>query len=283
MLPGLVQRVPGAVALGMSDPDAEIVPDPTAGEKVAEFVGGRVVVQIIADPHRLDLRMSHHAAVNVAEEIDPGVGIVFPAVLAVEDDADQRRPMAGVAAGRAADGFQLADEIIDRLLRRIALIVEADLVAHGVVAEDDLQRASLLLHAPRAVEHLGIAQVAVAVARDPAVGRTGKNLLVRADPLNTGLGDYGDDLLADGAFRGPHAARLLSEEFFVRFDPPADLFPRVLGVTFQVRRQGDVGHRPTRQTLVAQQRQDGVIERRGGQLHLSPLHKLPVQRHDLAE
>ena len=227
--------------------------------------------------------MLHHPAIDAAEEIDAGVGIVFPAVLAVENDAHQRGPVAGVAAGGVADGLQLADEIVHRLLRRVALVVEADLVAHGVVAEDDLQRLALLFHAPRAVEHLGIAEVAVAVARDPAVGRAGEDLLVGADPLDAGLGDGRDDALADRAFRGPHAPRLLPEQLFVELDRPAEMLAGVFGVAFEVLGQHHVGHRPPRQPLVPQQRQDRMVEGRGRQLHLPALQQLAVQRHHLPE
>ena len=41
----LEQQVPGPVALGMADPDAEIVADPTAGEQVADLVGGRMLAR----------------------------------------------------------------------------------------------------------------------------------------------------------------------------------------------------------------------------------------------
>ena len=129
------------------------------------------------------------AAIHAPQKVDARVGIVFPAVLAVEDDANQRGPVAGVAAGGVADGLELADEVAHGVLGRVALVVEADLVAHGVVAEDDLQRLALLFHAPGTVEHLRIAEIAVAVARHPAVGRTGEDFFVGADPLNAGVGD----------------------------------------------------------------------------------------------
>ncbi len=109
--------------------------------------------------------------------------------------------------------FELAEEVVDGLLGRHALIVEADLIAHGVIAKDDLQRLPLLLDAPRSIEHLGIAQKALAIARDPAVGRAGENLLVGGDPFDAGRGDRRDDRLADRTFRRPHAARLLAEQF----------------------------------------------------------------------
>ena len=94
-----------------------------------------------------------------------------------------------LAGGGAADGLELADEIVDGLLGLVALIVEADLVAHGMIAEDHLQLLPVLFDAPRPVEHLGIADEALPVARDPAVGRAGENLLVGGDPLDAGLGD----------------------------------------------------------------------------------------------
>ncbi len=88
--------------------------------------------------------MLHDAAIEAAKELDAGVGIVFPAVFAVENDAHQGGPAAGVALGGGADGLDAADKIGHRLFRRVAIVVEADLVAHGVVAEDDLQRLALL-------------------------------------------------------------------------------------------------------------------------------------------
>ncbi len=172
--------------------------------------------------------------VERAEEINAAVRIVFPAVLAVEDNAHQRRPVAGIAAGCSADGLQLADEIVGRVLRLVALVVEADLVAHGVVAEDDLQALPLLFHAPGAIEHLGIAQEAVAVSRNPALGRAGKNFLVRGNPFNAGGRNGRNDLLADRAFRGPHAARLGAEHLLVKGHGQLDLRLGVFAVAFQM-------------------------------------------------
>ena len=140
----------------------------------------------------MDLRMLGDSLVERAEKIDAAVGIVFPAVFAVEYDAHQRRPMAGVAARGAADGFQLADKIVGRVLRLVALVMEADLVAHGMIAEDDLQALPFFFHGPGAIEHFWIAQEAVAVSRNPAFRGAGKNLFVRGNPFDAGGGDGGD-------------------------------------------------------------------------------------------
>ena len=87
--------------------------------------------------HGLDARRARAALVEGAQEGDAAAGIVLPAVLAVEDDADQGR--ARCVADRLADAVQAADEIVGRRLRLAALVVEADQVAQGVVAEDDAQ------------------------------------------------------------------------------------------------------------------------------------------------
>ena len=59
-------------------------------------------------------------------------------------------------------------------------------------------------------------------------------------------------------------------------DRPADLLPSVLVETVQIAGQHHVGHGAAGQTLVPQQRQDGVIERRCAQFHLTPILKLAV-------
>ncbi len=76
---------------------------------------------------------------------------------------------------------------------------------------------------------------------------------------------------------------LLAEDLLVVLDRAADLRGGVLGVALQMTRQLDVGHRLPGQPLVAQQRQDRVIERRGGQLDLARIGQLAVQRNDLRQ
>ena len=96
----------------------------------------RMLAEELADRHRPDPRVADRALVERAEERDAAVGVVFPAVLAVEDDRDERRRV--VPAG-VADGVQLAQEIVGGGRAGAALVVEADLVGHRVIAEDDRQ------------------------------------------------------------------------------------------------------------------------------------------------
>ena len=128
-----------------------------------ELVGGRMLLDVVAYADRLDVGMSGDPAVERAEEIDTGIGIVFPAILPVENEAQECRSMAGVAAGGLPHRFHLGEEVIDGVVRLVALILESDLVAHGMVAEDDLQRRFLTVDPPRTIEHFRIAQKAVPI------------------------------------------------------------------------------------------------------------------------
>src|SRR5580698_4233941 len=130
MLARLEQQIPGTIALVMSDPDAEVVLDPTAGKQMPDLVGRRVTLDVVADARGVDLRMLSDSLVERAKKIDAAVGVVFPTVLAVENDAHQRRPLTGVAPCGSTDRFQLADEVVGSMLRLETLVVKADLVAH---------------------------------------------------------------------------------------------------------------------------------------------------------
>ena len=162
-----LSRSQGAVAFGMADPDTEVVLDPTAGEEVRQFVGGRMLFQVVANSDGRDIGVTCHPTIERLEEIDAAARIVFPAVLAIENDAHQGGAVSRVAAGCMGDRLHLGQEIVHGMLGLITLVMEADLVAHSMIAEDHLQGVALLFHAPRPIEHLRISQVAVAVARGP--------------------------------------------------------------------------------------------------------------------
>src|SRR5262245_43806252 len=97
VLPRLVHQIPRAIALVMADPDAEVVLDPTAREEMSDLVGRGMWVQIISDARRAELWVAGDACIQLPQELDAATGVVLPAVFAVEHDADQGRPMAGVA------------------------------------------------------------------------------------------------------------------------------------------------------------------------------------------
>jgi hypothetical protein len=74
--------------------------------------------------------------IEVVEKVVAVVRVVFPGVLAVEDDADHR---VFVGAGAVEDGFQLLHEVLCRVAAVPFGIVEADQVGQTFVAEEQRQ------------------------------------------------------------------------------------------------------------------------------------------------
>ncbi len=105
---GGVQRVPAPVIFGMADPDGEVVADPASGEQVVQRIVRGMVAEKLADLDRPDLPVAGGGLVERTEERHPAVRVVFPAVLAVENDRDERRRI--MAAG-VADRRHLAHEV----------------------------------------------------------------------------------------------------------------------------------------------------------------------------
>ena len=280
VLAGAVQRVPGGVVLFVADPDGEVVVDPAAGEQPRQRVAWRVLAQEFADRDGPHARRRRAALVQLAQELHAAAGVVFPAVLAVQDDADQGRLG---AVDRLADVVQVPHEILGRGHRLAALVVEADGIAEGVVAEDNGQLALALAHPVGAVHALGVDDVAVAVAADEALRRVAEDLLVGGDPLDAVLDQERNHRLADAALGGPHADRRLAEQVGVLRDRPADVHRGVFGVAAGVARQLALGHRLAGQLLVEQERQDRVEIGRRGQFDLARLGEPAVQRQDLPQ
>jgi len=101
--------------------------------------------------------------------------------------------------------------------------------------------------------------------------------------VHSGICDDGNDALADGAFRRPHAAGFLAEKLLVEFHCPAHVNANIFGQAVEVFWQLDVRHGPARLALVPQQRQDGMVERRGGQFDLAAFKQLAMQRNHLGQ
>src|SRR5262249_52809745 len=122
-LAGHVQRVPGAIVLGVPHPDREVVADPAPPEEPGPSVRRGMLAEELADGRRLDPWVAHGPLIERAEKRDPPVGIILPAVLAVEDHRNNGRWV--VPAG-VSDRVELAEEVMRGALARTPLVVEAD-------------------------------------------------------------------------------------------------------------------------------------------------------------
>src|SRR5262249_35078226 len=162
-----------------------------------------------------------------------------------------------------ADRMDLSEEIRRGRRARAALVVEADLVRHRVVAEHDRELASGLADSPGPIKQLGIADMAAAIARDLTPEGASQALLVRCDPLDSMPRQKWDHRLTDRALARPHPPWPLAEYRLVLFDCAADLDLGVLRVAVLVRRQVHIRHRFAGQTFVEKERQGSGIVRGG--------------------
>ena len=215
---------------------------------------------------------SGHSLVERSQKRDSAVGIVFPAILAVQDHRNERRR---VMPACVADRGELGHEVAGGHRPGAPLVVKPDLVRHRVVAENDRQLVVRFAHLPGTIEQLGMANMAAAVAADLAMGRASQDLFIGRDPLrcpacaSRGMIAWETEPSLGHMPRGPFA-----EVADVALDRAAHLHGGVVGVSAAIARQGDVGHGLARGRFFDQQRQNRVIERRRGQLDLAPRGQL---------
>ncbi len=138
---GAQQLGPGLVVFLGADPDIEVGVDPGAREDVVQRLR-RHQAERLAGGDGAKSRVVADALVEFAEERAAVEVIVFPRILAVEDDGHE-----GVAAGGQNARAILADAVqeIGGGMGRFHLgIDEADQVAHEMIAEDQPHGAALL-------------------------------------------------------------------------------------------------------------------------------------------
>src|SRR5262249_55897949 len=153
-----------------------------------------------AQLHRTNPRRRRAALIQGTQERHAPALIMFPAVLAVEDNADQRRgdrlhPPANVVPGLQKN--------VSRVLPPAALVVETDHVAQGMIAEYDAQLVISLADTVGTVEVLGVADMAVVVAADEALHGLGEHAFVGGEPADAVLRQERDHGLTDAALGGP--------------------------------------------------------------------------------
>ena len=197
--------------------------------------------------------------------------IVFPRVLAIEDDGHQ-----GIAAGGQDAGAVLADAVqeIGGGMRGLHLgIDEADQVAHEMIAEDQPHGAALL--APL----VGTVQ---AFHRHGALLGAVEHAAIGGGPFETQFAGQSEDFVRNRALGGPETDRRDTEVLLDVFARQFELAARVAGIA-EARRQRHVGVRHAGDVGIAEQRQDGMVVRRGGNFDLAGSGEPGVLRQHAAD
>src|SRR5690606_31246555 len=75
VLAGAMNRVPGTVVLLMTNPDREVVRDPTAGEQLVDAVPRGVLIEVLQHRDGLNVLAADGALIHVPQESDTAVRV----------------------------------------------------------------------------------------------------------------------------------------------------------------------------------------------------------------
>ena len=154
-----------------------------------------------------------------------------------------------------------------------------------MVAKHHVHRGLAVLIAVNVVEPLGQmrGQTAVAVALKEHAGAAAEHAFVGGHPLDAETVRDGQSFFRDAALRRPHALRPHSKHLLVKIERAHQLLARVFGMPKPVLRQGQARRRNRSGIGVADQRKNGMIERRGRNLDRSFLRGVGIRRQNLAQ
>ena len=286
----LAQIIPGAVLFGFADPGQVIRADPTAGPQTVER---RLVGKLLderAGGDGLDGARGgffFQQPIDLVEELLAVVVVVLPGILAVEDDADEVRPLARsetvhrLIIELLADGQEAIHKIACRFLAGRAAVGEADLVAQHLVAENSVNLVIRRAGDIGTIKRIRVQDGFLRVAGEAGLAQApGQYFLVGRHPLDAGVADHVDDLLRDCPLGRPHARGWLAEGIAVELYAAVDLFDRIQRVA-EALRQLNVGNGLRSQVGVEEQRQDRMVERCGSDLDAPLVLQSLVERDHL--
>jgi hypothetical protein len=145
-------------------------------------------------------------AIQLAQEGAAVMVVIFPGVLAIQNDGHQR------IAARAQDARAVFADAAQKIVgggRGVHLrINEADQVAHEMVAEQHAHGSAALPPLVRPIEPVDRDRLAEGPVEHAAIG---------GSPFETQLRGDGEDLVGDRAFRRPQSHRLGAERFAAIF------------------------------------------------------------------
>ena len=208
---------------------------------------------------------------------------MLPGILAVQNHRDEGVCPAGSLREPPARFDQTADEIVGGPLGGPARIGEADEIREHVIAKRAHDAGAADAESIRRVEPLGLFQMTCGITRERRTKRARQNQLVGRHPLEPGGLRERHHGVGDRAFRRPQPLGPPAEDARVVRRRALQLFGRVFRMLEAPRRPSRVGMRAQVDVGVAQERQDRVIERRGGDLDLPAHDAVPVFGDDLVQ
>ena len=257
--PRFGELAPGPLVVGVPDPDVEVGVDPGAGKDRHELP--RRHGAGLGHRHGPQFGVRRETAIEGAQKRAAAALEMFPGVLPVEDDRDERVLAARAIAVAPAGFHQPVHEIVGGRLGVPARIAEADEIGQGVIAEHGGDRGVPRPDAVRRVQPLRLLHLAAAVAGEGHVERARKNQLVGGEPLEAGGHRQRNHRVRYRAFRRPQTDGGRAEQALVVTGRACQLLGRILGVNEPLARHARIGMGAQVDVGVAQERQDRVVER----------------------
>ena len=280
-LTGVGQLTPCSLIVGMADPDVEVRIDPGARKHAGELVRGLPTGVGHRDSPQVGIR--REAAVQRAQEGPTAALEVFPGVFAVQDDWDE-----GIRPSRSR---RISPAGLDEPRHEIAGggvgsppgVGKANEVGQEVIPKDTRNPRGSDLHAVGGIQLFRMVEMALAIASECGAERAGQNELVGRHPGEPGGCGQGNHRIRHRALRGPQTNRPPAEQALVKVRRACQLLHRVLRVHEALSRHLRVRVRPQVNIRIAQQWQNGVVERRRRDLDLTAGGRRPVLGDDLVE
>ena len=267
------QALPGPGVLRVACPGFEVAVDPRPGHDPGQPLTGGVGLEEAGDGGQLQLLCRAEPPVELVEESVPVLLVEIPAVLAVQGDRDQKRRTRILTL---PDGMQTGQQVGNRLLRLIVLVIEADQVGEAGIAKDDVDRPPLPLQPVRQVEEVRTLDP-VSVSADGAVEGPVEHALIARQPEQAVLLGQECDLVAQGQLGRPQPLGSGPEEPAMSLHRQAQLLGGVLGMGEGPVGQLDRGRRRPGGVEVPDEGQDGMVEGARGQLRLAAFAQRPVR------
>ncbi len=256
------QKFPGLVIFLGPDPDVEIRVDPGARKNSLQRLGFKFC-QRLGNGERFHIGVGGNAPIEFPQKRAAVFRIPLPGVFAIENDGHQRRAISGVLPNAV-------EEMAGGIRRAHPRIFETDQVAEVMIAEDHAHLATLLPPDVRLIGDLD-ARIAIEGAAEHSViaGRPGEARFV----------GQGERVIRHRAFRRPQAHRRDSH-FFPHVGARA--IKLLTGVLRILKPRGEryAGMRHGGFIGIAQQRQDGMVEGRGGYFNLTARAELAIHRQN---
>ena len=214
------ELLPGAMIVPMSRPDVKVGVDPGTGEHGLQSAG--VAAHGLRHRHSLDVQGRLEFAVQSPQKRPAAAWVMFPGILAIEDDGNGRVLAVAASAARreTMSGISNAgQEVMRGRFRLPGLINKPNPIRQLMIAEHAAYGSSVASDLVRAVQGVG---------GNGALNGSREDVLIRGGPCEPLLMQKPNDLVGDRSLGRPDALGVAAENLAVKLARAPHLLHRVV-------------------------------------------------------